>query len=95
MKPISTAEPREESRPIRTPLRASGDGRLGAILYGVGGQLSVLLLRSLVFVDYRDGLEDFGPWWRHRRDGFIREDSLDKNDVAEAEERKEQEPAGW
>jgi hypothetical protein len=68
-------------------LRASGDGRLGAILYGVGGQLSVLLLRPLVFVDYVGGLEDFGPWWRHRRDGFIREDSLHKNDVAEAEER--------
>lgn len=30
MKPISTAEPRDESRPIRTPLRASGE-RLGAI----------------------------------------------------------------
>lgn len=52
MKPINTADPREESRPIRTPLMASGDGRLGAILYVVGGRLSVLLIPSFMIVDY-------------------------------------------
>lgn len=32
MMPISKAEPREDSSPITTPLRASGDEPLGAIV---------------------------------------------------------------
>lgn len=39
IRPISTAEPREDSRPIITPFRASGDDWLGAMVLRVGKRL--------------------------------------------------------